>query len=352
VSVRRFGRGLDWSNQPHPYKEYPRLESEPLPAELDRLLRLGAGVVRGRRGYEFRTYSSAGALYPVEVYVATPRGLFSLEPTARVYSGFVDEAVNRVVGADGEREAALALLAIGSGDEAGPAAELAELEHEAAPLSADERRYPEANELHAASALRDADDVRRYRSGSAGGDAATAPPIERLEHVLRRRVSTREFSSTPIPRHELAAVLDYALAAIPIDVEVGTRIDLIANAVEELEPGIYRYRAAESFVLVRAEQLRPRAGYLVLEQELGERAAAVLFVLADLDRVLDTLGNRGYGAAQLEGGIRLGRLYLGATARGWGVTGTTFYDEDVSRELETEAAPMTAAAVGRRQGAD
>jgi SagB-type dehydrogenase family enzyme len=79
-SVRRGARALDWANQPSPYKEDPGLELEPLPPELDRLLRRGAGVARRRRGYEFRTYSSAGALYPIEVYVATADGLFHFHP--------------------------------------------------------------------------------------------------------------------------------------------------------------------------------------------------------------------------------------------------------------------------------
>jgi SagB-type dehydrogenase family enzyme len=171
-SVRRRARPLDWSNQPSPYKEYPGLELEPLPPELDRLLRLGAGVVRRRRGYEFRSYSSAGALYPIEVYVATADGLFHFHPRdlglrrlrsedvrgalgggevvlaltgilgrtawkyggrgyrhlfwdagtmlanlleladreARVITGFVDDDLNGVLGVDGIDEAALALL--------------------------------------------------------------------------------------------------------------------------------------------------------------------------------------------------------------------------------------------------
>jgi SagB-type dehydrogenase family enzyme len=144
---------------------------EPIPPELERLLRLGAGVVRRRRGYEIRTYSSAGALYPIEVYVAT-EGLFHFHPRelglrrlrdedvrgalgggdivlaltgmvwrtawkygargyrhlfwdagtmlanllelapgrARVITGFVDDEVNEVLGVDGIDETALALL--------------------------------------------------------------------------------------------------------------------------------------------------------------------------------------------------------------------------------------------------
>ena len=136
------------------------------------MLRLGAGVIRRLRGYEFRTYSSAGALYPIEVYVATAECLFHFDPRevglhrlagedvrdalgggetvialtgilwrtawkydargyrhlfwdagtmlanlleltpgeARVLTGFVDHEVNGVLGVDGEEEAALALL--------------------------------------------------------------------------------------------------------------------------------------------------------------------------------------------------------------------------------------------------
>lgn len=417
-SVRRGGFGLDWSNKPYPYKEYRQLEAEPLPPELDRLLRLGAGVVRSREDYDFRTYSSAGALYPVEVYPATPHGLFSfhprdlalvrlreedirraladaavapeparaaavlvltgilwrtawkygtrgyrhlwwdagtmlanvlaLEPTARIYTGFVDDEVNSIVGADGKREAALVLVELGAADEAAAPGEFPPLEHQSVPLSAREREYPEAYEVHAASSLRDADEVRRYRAGSMTGPTAPAPPFGELERVLRRRGSAREFSLEPIPREQLSALLDYALGGIPTDVQAHTEIALIANAVDGLEPGIYRYGSRDRFELVRAGELRRIAGYLLLEQVFGARAAAVLFVLADLDRVLGELGNRGYRVAQLEGGICLGRIYLGATARGWGVTGSTFYDEDVSRALATKAVPMTAAAVGCR----
>jgi SagB-type dehydrogenase family enzyme len=170
--VRRRARPLDWANKPSPYKEYPGIALEPLPPHLDRLLRLGAGVARSRRGYEFRTYSSAGALYPIEVYVATAHGLFHFHPRelglrrlreedvrdalgggetvlaltgilwrtawkydargyrhlywdagtmlanllelapgeARLLTGFVDEEVNAVLGVDGIDEVALALL--------------------------------------------------------------------------------------------------------------------------------------------------------------------------------------------------------------------------------------------------
>jgi hypothetical protein len=84
LSVRRSAHGLDWGNRPHPFKDYVGLEPLPVPGELSELLRWGAGVIRSRSygpdTYHFRTYSSAGALYPVEVYVAGASGLYHYHP--------------------------------------------------------------------------------------------------------------------------------------------------------------------------------------------------------------------------------------------------------------------------------
>lgn len=72
--------GLEWHNQPDLLKSYPDLAPEPPPPELDRLLRLGAGVHPRRRSPHFRTFMSAGALHPVELYVATEAGLWHYHP--------------------------------------------------------------------------------------------------------------------------------------------------------------------------------------------------------------------------------------------------------------------------------
>src|SRR5688572_17639997 len=86
ASIRRRGHFLDWDNQPNPFKVYEGLPKTPLSAEsratagsidlgaLARILRFGAGIIRTRRlaegqDFRFRTYASAGALYPVELYV-------------------------------------------------------------------------------------------------------------------------------------------------------------------------------------------------------------------------------------------------------------------------------------------
>ena len=72
--------GLDWRNEPNLFKRYPGIAPEPAPEDLGRLLRLGAGVHPRRGDAHFRTYMSAGALHPVELYVAMGSGLFHYHP--------------------------------------------------------------------------------------------------------------------------------------------------------------------------------------------------------------------------------------------------------------------------------
>jgi nitroreductase len=206
--------------------------------------------------------------------------------------------------------------------------------------------YPEADALHRASKLMSAEEVERYHGNGGSENARLDIPDE----VFRRRGSIRDFSPEPVAQDELAAILAGAMGPVPLDVPPSSEFRLIANAVEGLDPGVYRFEPPDGFGLLRAGNFRRQAGYLVLEQFLGALAAATMFAMADLDEVLGRHGNRGYRAAQLEAGIRVGRVYLGAFARGLGATASTFYDDDVSAFLAPEEglSPMLAVAVGRR----
>jgi nitroreductase len=206
--------------------------------------------------------------------------------------------------------------------------------------------YPEAHALHVASKLKGAEEVEHYR-GDGWENARLGIPDE----VFLRRGSIRDFSPEPIPRDDLSAILAGAMAAIPLDVPPSNELRLIANAVDGLDPGAYRFQMPDRFELLRAGNFRRAAGYLALEQVLGALAGAVMFAMADLDAVLARHGNRGYRAAQLEAGIRVGRVYLGAFARGLGATASTFYDDDVTAFLASEEglSPMLCVAVGHRR---
>jgi SagB-type dehydrogenase family enzyme len=106
---------------------------------------------------------------------------------------------------------------------------------------------------------------------------------------------------------------------------------LIVHAVEGLDSGAYVFHRGRGVLeCLKLGDFRGQAGYLGLEQQLPADAAVDIFFLADLRRILQRFGNRGYRAVQLEAGILGGKLYLAAYAQRLGATGLTFYDDDVT----------------------
>lgn len=465
ASVRRPGRGLDWANKPHPFKEYVNLEPSALlspspdtgfPAtdaivargqederpldlpELARLLVHGAGVLRERvfpdmERFYFRTYASAGALYPIELYVACfevdglEPGIYHFHPleralrrvamgnpraalrsacgdrdtlaaaplavvltgipwrttwkyeargyrhlfwdagmivanllalaasgghVAEVIAGFSDDDVNALLGIDGETEMGLCVIPVGASkletSGAPPPAAIESPRHRVRPLSRRAREHPELVAAHAAGTLAH-DEVASWQRQS---DDATEPPVasrchDGLERVIRRRGSSRAFSRASIPGDQLTDLLVRAMHRVASDWG-RSLIELFAivNAADGLEAGAYRLED-ERLRLLAPGDFRDIAYWLCLEQPLGGDAAATVFLLADLGTAVSDYGSRGYRAAQLEAGIRAGRLYVGAYACRFGATGLTFYDDDVRKFFDTQLEPMLVVALGR-----
>lgn len=271
---------------------------------------------------------------------------------ASIVMGFADDVVNRLVGADGTREAAVALVAIGSG--ATPPLEtppLEELTLPTEPLSPREVRYRGIEEAHRASSLGSADDVVAWRArAGAISDTPVAPPAApAIEEVIRRRRSTRRLSYGSIARAQLVRAIAVACAPIPGDAFGANLVEpfVIVNAVDGMVRGTY----GPGLKPIREGDFRRAAGELALGQELGASAAANVYFLSQLEAVLERFGERGYRVAQLAGGIAGGRLELAATAMGLGATGLTFFDDEVTSFFEPAAVGrqvMYLAATGER----
>jgi SagB-type dehydrogenase family enzyme len=406
--------------RPAIFKEYGDAERLPLDQRpAGSLLRDGARVVRSTAEADYgggtiywRAYSSAGALYPIEAYVAGPDGLYSFDPLTpglvalrdgdaradvaaavgaeadtfviltgihartgwkylergyrhvwwdagtmfanllalaaaeglapRLYLGFVDRDLNAAVGADGIGEQALAVLAL---THEGTGTQASRLSNRLLLSRPEGIRYPLAEAAHEAGSLDSLEAVRAWRAEPQGEEPALGR--DELAEAMRRRGSVRKYAETPLPHEELEALLAWSEAPIPADVPRVVRQAVTVASVEGLEPGVYDAK----LTLVRShgeQELRERAWFVAMEQEHPKLAAVNVFQLADLDDVVGRLGDRGYRWAQLEAGIRAGRLQVGAVMRGWGAAASTFYDDEVSRLLETGDSPLLMVAVGPR----
>ncbi len=306
--------------------------------------------------YQARTYRhfgwDNGTLLANLLAMSAARGL-----AARVVLGFVDDDVNRLLVLDTKREVAFSMVAIGRGGEAAPAfpAEPPPLDVEVLPVSRSEVDYPEMREMHGASSLRTPEEVAAWRSSSTQPRTA-APheliplqplshaeiPRDPIERVILRRGSTRQFARAFITLPQLSTMLNVATSGVrgdfvPLEGQLND-LYLIAHAVDGLKPGAYFFdRARHGLELLKEGGFRREAYFLGLEQDLPGDASVAVFFLADLQRILERLGNRGYRAAQLEAGILGGRLYLAAYALRLGATGLTFYDDDVVRFFSPHA---------------
>lgn len=349
---------------------------EPAVAEAPVVLASASTYWRNAWKYRARTYRhcywDAGTMHANLLGVATAADL-----APRVVLGFADAPVERLLGLDPQTEGVLTLVPLGRTADAAPSAPTMEALHSGTlPLSKHPIDFPPIREMHAASALDDGAEAAAWRGGlprepppAAQGRLQTLLPMaeadapgEAIEQVIARRGSTRHFDpQRAITFAELSAALDTATGGMPADFLEplsASLLDyyLIVNNVDGLAPGSYYYRLGDGALeLLREGDFRSVAGRLGLFQELPANAAVNIYSVADLAEVLRRFGNRGYRAAQLEGGIAGGRMYLAAYAQRYGATGLTFLDEDVIEFFSPHAAGksvmfLTALGRGRRRG--
>ncbi|MBS1849346.1 MAG: SagB/ThcOx family dehydrogenase [Acidobacteria bacterium] len=300
--------------------------------------------------YQARTYRhfgwDNGTLLANMLAVSAASGL-----PVEIVLGFVDAEVNCLLDLDTRREVSLCLVPIGHTAEGSLPAprEAPALGSETIPLSQYEVEYPAMLEMHDASSLESVDEVNQWRdkppvlpSSVLAGKAVRLSRLpeeetrDTIEQVILRRGSTRTFDkAASITLAQLSTILDYSTRGLPADFlePPGAQLNdlyLIVHSVQGLNPGSYFFgREQNTLELLKEGEFRAEAHHLGLEQELPADACVDIFFLADLKRILERYGNRGYRAVQLEAGAIGGRIYLAAYAQHLGATGLTFFDDDV-----------------------
>jgi len=314
--------------------------------------------------YQARTYRhfgwDNGTLLANMLAVATASAL-----PAEIVLGFVDTEVNRLLDLDTRREVSLCLVPIGRRSERSlpEPKEAPALGLETIPLSQRESEYPTMLAMHFASSLESVEEVAPWRgmqqvfpTSAPAGEAVRLPrlleeeqPKDTIEQVILRRGSTRTFDkAASITLAQLSTILDHATRGLPADFlkPPGAQLNdlyLIVHAVQGLKPGAYFFRREQKTLeLLKEGDFRAEARHLGLDQELPADACVDIFFLADLKRILEQYGNRGYRAIQLEAGAIGGRIYLTAYAQHLGATGLTFFDDDVINFFSPHATDKSA----------
>src|SRR5829696_742941 len=313
---------------------------------------------------------------------------------ARIIMGFLDDSVNQLLCLEDQKEAAIAMAAIGAGlsnDSITPTQKQEQMHKilqapvpKIRPLSKrEEIKYPEIWQLNHASKLASKQEIDEWISNAHNHRqqslSKTLPysqekgrnnenliiPLNELQESINnsltlretilRRGSSRRFARTNISLSTLKTILYTSTRGVPMDIfEDGnslTDIYFIANGVDGLAPGGYFYNqdaSAAGAPNTFLEKIRGSAssrnisGYLCLGQSLFSDASVVFFLMTDLQSALRSLGNRGYRASQFEAGIIAGNIYLAAYALGIGASGSTFFDDAVTEFFSPHAGNKSA----------
>jgi Nitroreductase family len=350
------------------------------PAQLSRILHLAAGVVRTvERPYAtwlFRAAGSAGARFPLELYVAVtgggslPAGVHWYDPHdhALVQIGPPPQGAAPAIVVTGvpwrtgwryrERgyrhvywdAGTMLSQLLAAADSAGLPASLytrfpdqavtelvgADGVHEwpvAVVSLGDDAPGLEATGPAAAGEV-DADPLEfplATAAQRAGDGESLGEPWERgrpadvpevgsspLEAVVLARSSQRRMD----PARNLSE--DVLRSALLVALR-GTSVPhfVVVHAVDGIEPGVYRW--PDLSTPVRAGELRNELYRVCLDQGLPRDAAFVVIGTADVS----SLDDREYREAQLTAGLVEGRLHLAAYALGAGASGMTFLDSEI-----------------------
>lgn len=284
----------------------------------------------------------------------------SVNLPTRVVLGYADAPVNALLGVDGEREATVALCALGrTSPPASVAPDVPPLDYPTRAISPREVTFPAIPAMHAASTLATGDEAAAWRARplrrTPPDPQGTLIPLEPLEadqlattpigELIMRRRSTRHYDTEAlIPFTAFSTLLDRSSRGFAADCLLPDALPLhdcylIVNGVEGIAPGVYLHHPQlQAVELLREGNFRAAATRLAVGQEYAGAAHVNCYYLTDLNAVLATYGNRGYRLAQLECSLHAGKLHLGTHALGLGAVGSTSFDDEVIEFFSPHAA--------------
>jgi SagB-type dehydrogenase family enzyme len=324
--------------------------SEPALAEAPAILAITSTFWRNAWYYRVRayrhTYWDSGTELSHVFAVAA-----ALNLPVELALGYDDAHANALLGVDGQREAVVALCALGSGGAPAPSApSVTPLDLPTRPLSAHEYTFSSITTMHQASSLISGEEAAEWRAARLRRNVPVPKgpltqlrplpedslPAMSLEELVFKRRSARHYDpELTVSFSSFSTLLDRssrgcAADCLSLDTPPLHDLYLIVHDVEGLADGIYLHHPhLHAVELLREGLFRDQATRIALDQEYAGTAQVNCYYLTDLAPVLQCYGNRGYRIAQLECALYAGKLQLAAHALGLGTVGSTSYDDEV-----------------------
>jgi SagB-type dehydrogenase family enzyme len=257
---------------------------------------------------------------------------------------FDDAAVNRLLGLDDRKEAALAIFEVPGGRDFSPelkdpVAPLPESVLQASRVSAKETDYPSIREIHEAGipvvSSKPGEEMARALGVSPKAWTSIRTPriwpevTDYPDAVLRRR-SRRNFVRKALSKESMDALLHTMCRSEGCPHEESLAVGFLAGQAEGFEPGFYLLDKEEkAWAMVSAGQLMAKSTSICLDQAWLVNAGVHFLFLSNLEVLEKAWGARGYRHAMLTAG-RLGqRIYITAEAMGVGCCGIgALYDKE------------------------
>ncbi|TMR10372.1 SagB/ThcOx family dehydrogenase [Nonomuraea turkmeniaca] len=236
-----------------------------------------------------------------------------------IHLRFADDRVERLLGLDGAREGALAVLTLRL-----PATRHRHRHQPRGPWARESEPRPRPLPAGPAAALHQA---ARSDPGSVARRPAVPPlpqgpglalpdppPVRLADGVTRRASPPAGYRPEPIPLRSLAAVLAEAARPYPGDSLGTVALYLLVQRVRGLATGAYRYDAVRHVLHRVGTTAVPEAGRLLANTRNALRTAA--FALVPVTDPLAGRGARWYRTRQIEAGLTAHQAALAVAALG------------------------------------
>ena len=172
--------------------------------------------------------------------------------------------------------------------------------------------------------------------------ALPVPPSLTLRQAMAARRSVRQFTSQPLSRDQLTTLCHVAFRGgtyYPLFPD-GSHMALVRpfwfiHQVSGITAGLWYYNLLENRLLpIRQGDLRRQLARTLPQPSVGETAAAVCFMVAQLKQTMQKTSPDVYRLTHLEAGMASHRLYLAASSMKLGCCAIgEFYDDEVRQLL-------------------